>query len=110
MDRMKHFVSEIFINPEQWGLRGDPLFWEYLKNYYTDIETPYPIEKFYSDILSIFQNLTGKPLKKGRSYFVPEFAKVHTGMSTGQLDGSFWIDKAIPMLSSRLKKLNDDSI
>ena len=40
---MKRFVSEIFVEPEKWGLRGDPLFWEYLKNHYADIEAPYPI-------------------------------------------------------------------
>ena len=31
-------------------------------------------------------------------------------MSSGQLDGSFWADTAIPLLSNRLKKLNDEWI
>lgn len=107
---MKHFVSEIFIEPEKWGLRGDPFLWEYLKKYYADIEVPYPIKKFHSEILLIFEIFTGRPLEKGERYFVSEFAKVHTGMSTGQLDGSFWVDIAIPELLNRLKKLNDECI
>lgn len=110
MSKMKRFVSEIFVEPEKWGLRGDPLLWEYLKNYYADIEAPYPIEKFHLEILSIFQNFTGSPLEKGERYFVSEPARVHTGMSSGQLDGSFWVDTAIPVLSNRLKKLNDECI
>ena len=32
-ETLKHFVSEIFVELEQWGLRGDPLLWKYLKNY-----------------------------------------------------------------------------
>lgn len=43
---MNHFVSEIFAEPETWGLRGDPFLWEYLKKYYADIEIPYSIEQF----------------------------------------------------------------
>lgn len=31
-ETLKHFVSEIFVELEQWGLRGDPLLWKYLKN------------------------------------------------------------------------------
>ena len=91
---MNHFVSEIFAEPETWGLRGDPFLWEYLKKYYADIEIPYSIEQFHSEILLTFQEFTGRPLEKGEQYMASEFAKVHAGMSTGQLDGSFWIDKA----------------
>ena len=27
-ETVKHFVSEIFVELEQWGLRGDPLLWK----------------------------------------------------------------------------------
>ncbi len=43
-------------------------------------------------------------------HFVSELARIHTSMPSGQLDGSFWVDKAIPVLSNRLKKLNDECI
>lgn len=110
MSKMKRFVSEIFVEPEKWGLRCDPLFWEYLKNHYADIEAPYPIEKFHSEILLIFQDFTGSPLEKGERYSVSEHAGVHAGMSSGQLDGSFWVDTAIQVLLNRLEKLNDECI
>lgn len=110
MSKMKRFVSEIFVEPEKWGLRGDPLFWEYLKNHYADIEVPYPIEKFHSEILLIFQDFTGRSLEKGERYFVSDHAGVHAGMSSRQLDGSFWVDTAIPVLLNRLEKLNDECI
>lgn len=76
MGKMKHFVSEIFTEPETWGLRGDPFMWEYLKNHYTDIEVPYSIEKLRSDIFLIFQKFTGKPLERGEHYFVSEFPQI----------------------------------
>lgn len=110
LSKMKRFVSEIFVEPEKWGLRGNPLFGEYLKNHYVDIEAPYPIEKFYSEIFLIFQDFSGSPLEKGERYFVSEHGGVHAGMSSGQLDGSFWVDTAILLLSNRLKKLNDECI
>ncbi len=110
MSKRKRFVSEIFAEPERWGLRGDPLLWKYLKDRYADTEAPYPIEKFRSEVFLIFRDFTGRPLEKGERYEVPELAEVLSGMSSGQLDGSFWIDTAIPLLSDRLKKLNDESI
>lgn len=103
---MKHFVSEIFAEPEHWGLRGDQFLWRYLKDYYTAIEVPFSIEKLKKDIDSIFKDFTGEFPEHGKQYFVPEFAKIHVGMSTGQLSGNFWLNEAIPMLSKRLKELN----
>ena len=81
-----------------------------MKDRYADTEAPYPIEKFRSEVFLIFQDFTGRPLEKGERYEVPELAEVPVGMSSGQLDGSFWIDAAIPLLSDRLKKLNDECI
>ena len=49
-ETLKHFVSEIFVELEQWGLRGDPLLWKYLKNYYAAIELPYPVKAIYAKV------------------------------------------------------------
>ena len=103
---MKYFVSEIFSEPERWGLRGDPFLWEYLKNYYINFEIPYSVESLKKDIMQIFKNFTGEFPKTEKIYFVEEFAKTHVGMSTGKLSGTFWINEAIPMLSERLEKIN----
>lgn len=72
---MKHFVSEIFVELEQWGLRGDPLLWKYLKNYYAAIELPYPVEHLKEDILRIFKDFTGELPVREKYYFVKEFSK-----------------------------------
>lgn len=102
---MKHFVSEIFDEPKQWGLRGDPPLWRYLKNYYADIELPYPVEYLEEDILRIFKDFAGELPVRGNDYFVKEFAKPH-GMSTGCLSSDFWLDIAIPLLIRRLEDKN----
>ena len=72
---MKHFVSEIFVELEQWGLRGDTLLWKYLKNYYAAIELPYPVEHLKEDILRIFKDFTGELPVREKYYFVKEFSK-----------------------------------
>lgn len=74
-ETLKHFVSEIFVELEQWGLRGDPLLWEYLRNYYATIELPYPVEHLKEDILRIFKDFTGELPVRGKYYFVKEFSK-----------------------------------
>ena len=53
-ETLKHFVSEIFVELEQWGLRGDPLLW---------------------NILRIFKDFTGELPVREKYYFVKEFSK-----------------------------------
>ena len=94
-------VSEIFNEkPERWGLRGDPYFWEYLKKLTEDIETISPdgLEKLISDE---FLSLSGKPLAMTSMGYVEQFA--HGGMSSGGIDGAWWIETGIPLLKIRLQ-------
>ena len=74
-ETLKHFVSEIFVELEQWGLRGDPLLWKYLKNYYAAIELPYPVEHLKGDILRIFKYFADELPVREKYYFVKEFSK-----------------------------------
>lgn len=106
---MPHFVSEIFVEPERWGLRGDPLLWKYLKCYYAAIEVPYPTEHLEKDILRIFKDFSGELPVRGKHYFVKEFSETYVGMSTGCLSANFWIDEAIPLLVRRLGDINTAS-
>lgn len=106
---LTHFVSEIFVEPERWELRGDPLLWRYLKNYYMDIAVPYPLECLEKDILRIFKDFTGEFPVRGKHYFVKDFSKNHIGMSTGYLSANFWLDEAIPLLVRRLEYANTTS-
>lgn len=100
-------VSTIF-NPQplQWGLRGDPFLWEYLKEQYQDMPLPYSPKALQEDVLRIFSELTGALPAPGEDYFVEQFAQTHVGMSTGWLNGDFWLNTAIPLLTQRLEQAN----
>ena len=103
----KGFVSAIFDpEPAQWGLRGDPFLWHYLKECYALVKLPYPPEKFWEDVFRLFIDLTGEAPAPGGQYFIEKFAKGHVGMSTGFLSGDFWLDQGLPMLLSRLEDQN----
>ena len=101
-------VSLIFTpEPNQWGLRGDPFLWQFLKEQYQTVELPYPPKALREDILRVFAELTGEPPAPDKHYFVEQFAKTHVGMSTGWLSGDFWRGTAIPLLMERLERANE---
>lgn len=100
-------VSAIFDSePLQWGLRGDPFLWEYLKEQYQDVPLPYSPKALREDVLRTFFTLTGALPAPGEDYFVGQFAQTHVGMSTGWLSGDFWLNTAIPLLIQRLEQAN----
>ena len=48
---MAKYLSELFIEkPWQFGLRGDPFFWDYLEEYFSKVEFPYSETWFTDDI------------------------------------------------------------
>ena len=100
-------VSAIFdSDPLQWGLRGDPFLWEYLKEQYQNVQLPYSPKALREDVLRTFFTLTGALPAPGEDYFVEQFAQTHVGMSTGWLSGDFWLNTAIPLLIQRLEQTN----
>lgn len=104
---MNTFVSVIFTpEPDQWGLRGDPFFWRYLKAQYQTVPLPYSPKVFQKEVLHIFTELTGEPPAPDKHYFVEQFAEKYVGMSTGHLSGDFWLKKAMPLLMKRLEQAN----
>lgn len=105
---MKHFVSEVFIEPKQWGLRGDPFLWEHIKSCYTAVEIPYPTERLKEDILKLFKDAAGELPVRGKHYLMKALPKASTGMSAGYLSADFWLDEAIPLLTERLKRKNQE--
>ena len=90
--------------PSRWGLRGDPYLWDEMKdNCVTrslDIDE-YGIAKFVSEY---FEKATGVPLTFEARAYVERFA--HGGMSSGSIDGGFWISKGIPTLIENLHRIN----
>ena len=98
-------LSKIFEEkPERWGFRGDPSFWDYLKERAErmDAASPDELERW---IKEEYLSLSGKPLSDKYMDFavIKQFA--HGGMSSGGVDNLWWIDTGIPLLKSRLRAL-----
>lgn len=90
--------------PKQWGFRGDPYFWDHLKNLAEnmDIVSPDELEKW---IKAEYLSVSGKALtdKYGDFAVIEQFA--HGGMSSGGVDNLWWMEEGIPLLKSRLTAL-----
>lgn len=98
-------LSKIFEEkPERWGFRGDPYFWDYLKEQAESMEiiSPEELEKW---IKEEYLSLSGKPLTDEYMDFavIEQFA--HGCMSSGGVDNTWWMEEGIPLLKSRLVKL-----
>ncbi len=101
---MKKDLSLIFERrPSRWGLRGDPYLWDEMKDNCVaqslDIDEV-GIAKFVSEY---FEKVTGVPMTFEARAYVERFA--HGGMSSGSVDGGFWISKGIPTLIENLHRI-----
>ncbi len=90
--------------PESWGFRGDPYFWDYLKERAESMEMVSP-DELEAWIKKEYLSVSGKALtdEYGDFAVVGQFA--HGGMSSGGVDNLWWIDMGIPLLKSRLTAL-----
>jgi molybdenum cofactor cytidylyltransferase len=90
--------------PERWGFRGDPYFWDYLKEHAENMEIISP-EELEEWIKEEYLSLSGKPLTDEYmdSAVIKQFA--HGGMSSGGVDNRWWMEKGIPLLKNRLTTL-----
>lgn len=90
--------------PQRWGFRGDPYFWDYLKERAEKMEvlSPGELEEW---IKKEYLTVSGKALTNEYGDFavVKQFA--YGGMSSGGLDNEWWMQEGIPLLKSRLEKL-----
>ena len=90
--------------PERWGFRGDPYFWDHLKNLAEnmDIISPDELEKW---IKEEYFSVSSKEMTDKYMDFavVEQFA--HGGMSSGGVDNLWWVEEGIPLLKSRLSEL-----
>lgn len=97
-------VSSIFEEeyPGGWAARGNPYFWEHLKNIFENYALPMKDEDFIEIVREEFQNITGHDFRGEESYYVEEFA--HGGMSSGVVTTEFWMKSALPELLRRLSE------
>lgn len=102
---MKMKLSVIFEEkPKRWGFRGDPYFWDYLKNLAENMDM-ISADKLEKWIKEEYLSLSGKPLTDEYMDFavIEQFA--HGGMSSGGVDNEWWVNEGIPLLKSRLASL-----
>ena len=90
--------------PSRWGFRGDPYFWDYLKDLAEnmDIVSPEELEKWIRDE---YLSLSGKPLTDEYMDYAKIEQFAHGGMSSGGVDNRWWVEEGIPLLKSRLAAL-----
>lgn len=95
-------LSKIFKDkPKRWGFRGDPYFWDYLKERSENMGSLSP-DELEAWIKHEYFLLSGKAMtdKYGDFAVIDQFA--HGGMSSGGVDNLWWIEEGIPLLKSRL--------
>ncbi len=98
-------LSVIFEDkPQRWGLRGDPYFWDYLKEHAENMEI-ISLDELENWIKEEYFSLSGKALTDKYMDFavIKQFA--YGGMSSGGVDNRWWIREGIPLLKSRLSTL-----
>ncbi|MBR2782162.1 MAG: hypothetical protein IKE00_02365 [Oscillospiraceae bacterium] len=98
-------LSTIFEEkPKQWGFRGDPYFWDHLKQLAESMEMVSP-DDLEAWIKEEYLSLSGKILTDEYMDFavIKQFA--HGGMSSGGVDNQWWMEEGIPLLKSRLSSL-----
>lgn len=90
--------------PKQWGFRGDPYFWDHLKERAENMDLISP-EELEAWIKQEYLSVAGKAMtdQYGDFAIVRQFA--HGGMSSGGVDNLWWMDEGIPLLKSRLAAL-----
>lgn len=90
------------VEPEQWGLRGDPHVWAAMRDYLSD--TPVPVDQSVTQAVlkATFAQVVGVNLDDPDlpdAVYRDEFA--HGGMSSGQIDLSTWQQRLIPLLAAQ---------
>lgn len=98
---MKKLSSIFEEKPEYWGLRGDPYFWNYLKEKFSNYSLPFEYNELEKIIKEEYLKLTGLELTKDSVGKCDNFE--YGGMSSGAISGEFWINTALPLLEERLK-------
>ena len=95
-------LSTIFEEkPERWGLRGDPYFWDYLKERAENMAL-LSSDELEEWIKEEYLLLSGKAMTDEYMDFAVVERFAHGGMSSGGVDNTWWMKEGIPLLKSRL--------
>lgn len=89
--------------PEQWGLRGDPLLWRELRGRLSGMPLPRRESQLWLVLEDAFQEAVGHPLWRCDEAYVERFA--HGGMSSGYISQEFWTRRGFPLVVSRFSEI-----
>ena len=84
-----------------WGSRGNPYFWNHLRNAALNLELPCNADSLEEWIRSEYLSVTGEKLTLDSSVLVKEYDQ--GGMSSGIVLGEWWINVGVPLLKQRLQ-------
>ncbi|MDU8927445.1 hypothetical protein RXV86_08625 [Alisedimentitalea sp. MJ-SS2] len=86
----------------QWGLRGDPVLWERMRDALMQTPLPPSADALRQILHATFQGITGHPLARSDAPLpVESLLKDNGGMSNGLVSPMFWIDTAFPTIEQR---------
>jgi hypothetical protein len=92
-------VGNLFkVEPQQWGLRGDPYLWKDLARVFEVVPLPESADRLKAMLEAAFLALTAHFVTDSEMFFVERYA--HGGMSSGHIDPKFWRQKGLPLLLS----------
>lgn len=101
-----NFVSTLLEKkPERWGLRGDPFFWDELKQKTQTIRLPETKADLEKLLLELFKELTGQEPEYGKSIYVNRY--IGYGMSSGIVCADYWLEEGFPLIIQRFKVINN---
>ena len=100
--RYNEITDELFEEPAQYGLRGDPSLWKELKVRFTysGINDQSDFKQF---LINSFEDITGAKPVTGKNFKVKYYD--FGGMSGGSVNSNFWLEKGFPLLEERFIKL-----
>lgn len=103
--KRKLTLDEIFlIEPKQWGLRGDTILWDKIKESFKGEEIPETTEILKTKIYEKYFEFTGHELKFDDEIFYKD-SMDNGGMSRGQIMPAWWIEEGIPLIVKNAVRL-----
>lgn len=104
---MGNTVSRIFETyPKNCGLKGDFYFWKELEEFFSNIYLPYPVERFTANFCIIYKIIIGYEISPNQNHYISKYNE--DGFSNEIVKSDFWLNTALPLLTSRLENLNEE--
>lgn len=87
-----------------WGLRGDPILWETIKQRVIERGLPESPDQFSAQLAQDYADIVGRPLDDNNDFVAVK--SLHTdrgGMSNGMISPQAWRESLLPLLITRFK-------